>query len=420
MGNLPSHNQLVLPLLTVLEENEGMKAKDAAEAMAEKLDLGSDLTTLTQGGPDGRRMNIWQRRVRWVRQTLVGDGMIGSGQYNWWDLTDKARLFLANCRPGVIVTVFETENGIGLWAEAETAVAYVHNEAVDLILTSPEYPLVKPKAYGNRAGETYVSWLAGLAEDWRAKLKNSGSLVINLQDVYKPDLPTLSLYQEKLLLRLVEQVGYHLCQRFIWHNPSKPPATNWVTVKRTRVKSGFETFYWLGKTPHPKANNLNVLRPYAKTMLRTLRTGGDQRKPGPSGHGHLTPGYARDNGGSIPDNVFVAHNAVSNDVYCRNCRTEGTPVHPARFPDEPLEFLIKLLTDRGDTVYDPLAGSLKVGEVAERLGRNWIASERSMTYLFGGRHRFSERGRWLGPEAGRPESYPLFPNESASNCRGTR
>jgi DNA modification methylase len=111
---------------------------------------------------------------------------------------------------------------------------------------------------------------------------------------------------------------------------------------------------------------------------------------------------------------------VSNDVYCRNCRTEGTPVHPARFPDEPLEFLIKLLTDRGDTVYDPLAGSLKVGEVAERLGRNWIASERSMTYLFGGRHRFSERGRWLGPEAGRPESYPLFPNESASNCRGTR
>jgi DNA modification methylase len=111
---------------------------------------------------------------------------------------------------------------------------------------------------------------------------------------------------------------------------------------------------------------------------------------------------------------------VSNDVYCRNCRTEGTPVHPARFPDEPLELLIKLLTDRGDTVYDSLAGSLKVGEVAERLGRNWIASERSMTYLFGGRHRFSERGRWLGPEAGRPESYPLFPNESASNCRGTR
>jgi len=402
MGNLPPHSQLTLPLLSVLEETSGMKAKDAAAAVAEKLGLTSSVTSQTEVQPDGSRMNLWARRVRWVRQTLVEDEMIRGDRYNWWTLTDKAKAFLVNCRPGVIITVFETDNGMALWAAAETAVAYVQDEAVDLILTSPEYPLAKPKAYGNRVGEHYLDWLTGLAQSWKPKLKISGSLVLNLQDAYQPNSPTLNLYQEKLLLRLVEDLGYHLCQKFIWHNPSKSPATHWVTVKRVRVKSGFESFYWLGKTPHPKASNANVLRPYGRTMRRTLQQGGDQRKTRPSGQGHLTPSYARDNGGSIPDNVLVAHNASSNDQYCRSCRGEGIPIHPARFPDEPIEFLIRLLTDPGDTVYDPLAGSLKVGEVAERLHRNWIATERSLKYLFGGRHRFPQAGRWLHPELNNP------------------
>lgn len=398
MSRIPSHTQLTLPLLWVLQANQGMTAKSAAAAVAEQMGLAQSVTGFVERRSDGRPMNIWERRVRWVRQTLVGEGLIARQQYNWWDLTYKGKCFLANCRPGIIVTVLESENGIAFWAEAETAVAHIQDQAIDLIITSPEYPLVKQKAYGNRVGDDYLKWLTALAQSWKSKLKTSGSLVLNLQDVYQPDVPTLNLYQEKLVLHLVEELGYQLCQKFIWHNPAKPPATHWVTVKRVRVKSSFESFYWFGNTAHPKANNRNVLRPYGKTMLRTLATGGDQRRPGPSGHGHLTPGFARDNGGSIPDNVLVAHNASSNDSYCRSCRSESTPIHPARFPDAPLEFLIRLLTDPGDTVYDPLAGSLKVGEVAERLNRYWIGSERSLQYLFSGRHRFPTVGNWVGPD----------------------
>ncbi len=274
MSRIPSHTQLTLPLLWVLQANQGMRAKDAAAAVAEHMGLAQVVTGFVEKRSDGRPMNIWERRVRWVRQTLVGEGLITREQYNWWDLTYKGKCFLANCRPGIIVTVFESENGVAFWAEAETAVAHIQDQAIDLIITSPEYPLVKQKAYGNRIGGEYLNWLTALAESWKSKLKNTGSLVLNLQDVYQPDVPTLNLYQEKLVLHLVEQLGYHLCQKFIWHNPAKPPATHWVTVKRVRVKSGFESFYWFGKTAHPKANNRNVLRPYGKTMLRTLATGG--------------------------------------------------------------------------------------------------------------------------------------------------
>jgi site-specific DNA-methyltransferase (cytosine-N4-specific) len=394
---LPTHTQLTLPLLSVLNEHPGLSPKNAAVAVAEKLGLDSSVTDTKVTLSSGDEVNVFQRRVRWVRQTLVGEKMIADEKRGWWELTEKAKNFVINCRPGVVVTVYENEYGEALWAEAETATAYVRDESVDLLLTSPPYPLSREKAYGNRKGDDYLDWLTSLAESWKPKLANTGSLVINLQDVYQKGLPVLSLYQEKLLLRLVEDLGYSLCQKFSWHNPSKPVCTDWVTVKRTRVKSGLENFYWLGKTPNPKSSNLRVLRPYGKTMLRTLAKGkGDSRTMGPSGHNHLTPGFMKDWGGSIPDNLLHGQNSTSNDDYCRGCRADGIPIHPARFPDEPLEFLVKLLTEPNDLVWDPMAGSLKVGEVCTRLGRQWIANEKSLAYLYGGRHRFSG-GSWTGP-----------------------
>jgi DNA methylase len=187
-------------------------------------------------------------------------------------------------------------------------------------------------------------------------------------------------------------------QKLVWVSPAKMPTTEWVTVRRVRLVSGFETFYWLAPSAHPKASNRRVLRPYGKTMQYTLARGGDARPPRPGDQGHITPSFARDNGGSIPHNVVItARNAASNDPYCRACRAEGTPIHPARFADAPVELIIKLLTDPNDLVYNPLAGSLKVGEVAERLGRRWISNDKSLSYLYGGRHRFvNVNGTWHG------------------------
>jgi hypothetical protein len=45
-------------LLTVLEENDGIKAKDAAAATTEKLGLGSDVISLMELRPNGSRMNL--------------------------------------------------------------------------------------------------------------------------------------------------------------------------------------------------------------------------------------------------------------------------------------------------------------------------------------------------------------------------
>jgi len=62
--------------------------------------------------------------------------------------------------------------------------------------------------------------------------------------------------------------------------------------------------------------------------------------------------------------------------------------HPARFPHGLPEFFIKFLTDPGDLVIDPFAGSNITGEVAERLQRRWLAFEIVEEYLEASKFRF--------------------------------
>src|SRR5206468_12013029 len=49
------------------------------------------------------------------------------------------------------------------------------------------------------------------------------------------------------------------------------------------------------------------------------------------------------------------------------CREKGLPIHPARFPATIPEYFIRLLTDPGDAVVDPFAGSCVTGEAAAGL-----------------------------------------------------
>lgn len=67
-------------------------------------------------------------------------------------------------------------------------------------------------------------------------------------------------------------------------------------------------------------------------------------------------------------------------------------------PKEELpEFFIKFLTNEGDLVLDPFAGSNVTGEVCESLQRKWIGMELSEDYLRGSMYRFKEpiKGRKL-------------------------
>ena len=90
-----------------------------------------------------------------------------------------------------------------------------------------------------------------------------------------------------------------------------------------------------------------------------------------------------------PAGRLIVGNRAANDAYTLRCKDEGLKVHPARYPRALPEFFIKMLTDEGDVVLDPFAGSNTTGAVAEALHRRWIAFEIVEEYLKVSRFRFS-------------------------------
>jgi site-specific DNA-methyltransferase (cytosine-N4-specific) len=262
---------------------------------------------------------------------------------------------------------------------------------VDLVITSPPYALHFKKEYGNADQRDYVKWFLPFAEQIKRVLKPDGSFVLNVGGSWTAGVPVRSLYHFRLLLAVCDEVGFHLCQEFFWHNPAKMPApAEWVNVRRIRVKDSVEYIYWLAVSEFPKADNSKVLQAYSPDMKRLIRRG-IKKTVRPSGH-NIKPTFSQDRGGAIPGNVITCGNNESNSAYIKQSKKHGKKIHPARFPAELPRFFIEFLTDPGDLVLDPFAGSNTTGAVAQRLGRRWIAIEKNRSYAKDSQVRFQYPG----------------------------
>lgn len=388
--SLPTQKQLLLPLLEALEENGGILApKDAQQVIADKLHIPQEILEKREFVSGAGEINVLGRRIRWTRQTAVARGLIeASTPRNLWKISEKGKNSLNFALPGIVITFYETPQGKAIWGKAESALGLIEENSLQLILTSPPYPLVRKKEYQGNAEREYLTWLTDLAQEWKPKLKHDGSLILNLSDCWNPKSPTLNLYQERLLLSLVDSLGYHLVQRLYWHSPSKIPSSHWVTVKKCRLNASVEHLFWLSPSEEPKSHPERLLKPYKSSMRRSIKRGGDFRKQRPSTHGGTQGGFSRDRGGSIPFTLQSWSHAASNNSYINFCKEAELPTHPARFPSELANFAIQLATDPNDLIYDPFAGSNTTGATAEALGRKWITSESCLQYIQGSVSRF--------------------------------
>ncbi|MDD4652339.1 MAG: site-specific DNA-methyltransferase [Methanothrix sp.] len=267
---------------------------------------------------------------------------------------------------------------------------------VQLIFTSPPFPLNTKKRYGNLNGDEYKKWIINFSEIFSDLLKEDGSIVIELGNAWEMGRPIQSLLNLETLLGFVNnpKANLRLCQEFICYNPSRLPSpAQWVTIKRIRVVDSFTHIWWMSKSDYPKADNKKVLRPYSKDMNQILKSKKYNAGKRPSAHNINKRSFITDNSGSImpniielepikpnrevrlPSNVFSIANTQSNDFFLQACRKTGVVPHPARMPLELANFFIDFLTDPGDIILDPFAGSNTTGFCAEKLGRKWISIE---------------------------------------------
>ena len=277
---------------------------------------------------------------------------------------------------------------------------------VQLVLTSPPFPLNTKKRYGNKQGDEYIRWFAAFAPLLTKMLTPNGSIVVEIGNAWKPGSPVMSTTVLHALLAFLKRGGLHLCQEFVWYNPARLPSpVEWVNKERIRVKDAFTRIWWMSPTERPKADNRKVLREYSSSMKRLIETGKYNPGPRPSQHHIGAESFKKDNNGAIPPNVLgdadgmpsvdqiitpkgfedatnllKAANTGSTDAYREFCRDQGATIHPARMPKPLVEFFLRFLTDDRDLVLDPFGGSNTTGATAEEMGRRWASVEAVWEY----------------------------------------
>jgi site-specific DNA-methyltransferase (cytosine-N4-specific) len=257
-------------------------------------------------------------------------------------------------------------------------------------MTSPPFVLQRPKEYGNLDHDEYLDWMVGYGQLIKQKLRDDGSFVIDLGGAYQKGIPSRSLYNFRLLLRFVDEVGFHLAEDFYWFNPSKLPSPiEWVNKRKLRAKDAVNTVWWLSKTAWPKADITRVLAPYSERMKRLIADPESFYTPKkrPSGH-DIGSSFGIDNGGSLPSNLLSIPNTESNGQYMASCKLVNAASHPARFPARLPAFFVDMLTDQNDLVIDIFAGSNTTGQVAEASRRRWMAFELDRKYVAASALRF--------------------------------
>ena len=265
---------------------------------------------------------------------------------------------------------------------------------VQLIFTSPPFPLNRKKKYGNLQNEQYIQWLTRLAPRFRQLLTKDGSIVVEMGNAWVPGKPLMSTLALRALLRFQQAGRFNLCQEFIAYNPARLPSpAEWVNVQRIRVKDAYTHLWWMSPSVSPKASNRRILVPYSASMNELLAKRKYNSGKRPSEHHIGETSFLKNNGGAIPSNVLVFSNTSNGDSYQEYCRQKQLPLHPARMPAGVAEFFINFLTTPGDIVLDPFAGSNTTGAVASRLKRRWIAVEARKDYVDGSLGRFVQTGR---------------------------
>jgi DNA modification methylase len=399
---------LFLAVKDVYAESAGSPVDNSTlyREVARRTGIGED--ALLRRIPIGRNKSLRSpiaRSIRWAQQTLITDGLLqrAEGERAVWQLTHHGRQSLCKIKPGHVLIAFSTDLGLAMWGSAQDVFSIL-GEPISLCLTSPPYPISRGRAYGKITESEYVDFLCRALEPVIQNLRSGGSVVLNVSnDVFERGMPSRSLYQERLILALHDRFGLHKMDTLIWHNPSKPPGPVWwASINRLQLNVGYEPVLWMTNDPNQVlADNRRVLEPHTARQQQLIRAGGENRHGvyadgayvvRPGSYSHATPGR-------IPRNVLtIGHKCQDQARYKKTARDLGLPVHGAPYPLRLVKFLISFLSECGDLVVDPFAGSLTTGRGAEELGRRWVCTDNVCEYLRGGAERFrSHGGFWMNP-----------------------
>ena len=243
------------------------------------------------------------------------------------------------------------------------------DDCVDLVVTSPPYAEQRTDTYGGISEDEYVDWFENIGKEISRILKLSGSFVLNIKEHVRNGCR--STYVFETVLRLSRVLQWR--DTFIW-NKSNP----FPTGSKKRLKDGFEYCFWFTKTNQYKFFPNEVLvKSDSKWIASELQRKNKGEHPVKNGSGlNMSRRYVSDM--VRPSNVLTLAVDTTNHL------------HPATFPIGLPEFFIKLMSESGDLVFDPFAGSGTTLLAAKQLGRRYLGCDVKVEYVDIARKRAGE------------------------------
>lgn len=244
----------------------------------------------------------------------------------------------------------------------------------DLTVTSPPYDI--GKSYEHRVPlADYVAWQFPIVEAICKRTKPTGSVCWQVGNwVDKGEIRPLDI----VLAPMFWNLGMKMRNRIVWH-------FGHGTHAKTRFSGRYETVLWFTKTDS-YTFNLDAVRVPAKYPGKRHFKGEHK--------GELSGNPL----GKNPEDVWDIPNVVGNHV-------EKT-AHPCQFPVGLVSRLVRALTNRGDVVFDPFAGSGTTAVAALSEGRRFVGTELSPVYVQIARERIDRT--LAGTEVWRPAEKPIY------------
>jgi site-specific DNA-methyltransferase (adenine-specific) len=253
-----------------------------------------------------------------------------------------------------------------LVGDAVTRLRELSDGSIRTCVTSPPYWGLRDYGNDGQLGlestpQEFVENLCQVFDEVRRVLADDGTLWVNLGDTYADK--SLAGIPWRFAFAMQDR-GWYLRQDIIWAKPNPMPES--VTDRCTK---SHEYVFLLTKNPTYYFDHEAIKEP---AIHANDRRNGKGR--------HTYTGKRAENDGLVQQS-FVTVNDTRNKRSVWTVTTKGyKEAHFAVYPTELIEPCVKAGSAVGDTVLDPFSGSGTTGEVALKLGRNYVGCELNPDY----------------------------------------
>lgn len=217
----------------------------------------------------------------------------------------------------------------------------IPDNTVDCIITSPPYMF--NMSYDTHDDsfdpEKYITWLGDVFRECSRILKDGGRMFVNVQPLFTENFPT-----HHIVSMILDKMGLTWGGEIIWeknnYNCAYTAWGSWCSPSKPYLKYTWEyiEYFYKGNPKHEgDKSNIDI----------------------------------------IPDE-FKKWTTAKWSIPAEKRMKEFD--HPAMFPEELVERILKLFTYKGDLVYDPFSGVGTTCTVCERLDRLYLGTEISEKY----------------------------------------